>query len=482
MLRHRGLLFKLSVLLFIFLVIGLVNTTMVYVVVTKQKANARAINLAGRQRMLTQKMSKEAFLLSSLDDPEARRQTAAALKKTAALFDTTLQRLLNGDPAQGLEAAADPGLRAKLEEVLKLWRPFSQAVATVAAGDRGSKAAAAVKYIDANNLRLLKTMNQGVQLYEKSNDPNRVIAAQLVLLAIIVIAVAIMWWVIRRSVVGPLQETSVTLLDSAEGIKTYSSSIAAAADNLAQQAGHQAAATEESSASLEELTSMVKMSAENTAKANTEMKSTKEVVERAYVFMEDMNKAMAAIKGASEETQAIVKTIDEIAFQTNLLSLNAAVEAARAGEAGAGFAVVADEVRSLAQRSAESARTTTTLIDNIVQRIDGGSDLVVKATEAFKEVADGAGRVAVLLDEIATANNEQAIGIDQINIGINEMDKATQQNAAMAEEAASTANEMNGAAHTLTEIVSQISQMVSGSDAAAAVGRGREDQELLPAA
>jgi len=192
------------------------------------------------------------------------------------------------------------------------------------------------------------------------------------------------------------------------------------------------------------------------------MKATQEVAEKAKVFMKNMNKAMDDIRVASRETQEIVKTIDEIAFQTNLLSLNAAVEAARAGEAGAGFAVVADEVRNLAIRSANSAGETSKLIENIVQRIKGGSDMVHQASEAFKEVADGAAKVAVLLDEIAHANGEQSLGVDQITVGINEMDSSTQKNAATSEEASATAAEMQSEALKLKRLVNELMRIVNG--------------------
>ncbi len=469
MLRSFGLQGKLNMVLLIFITIGLINAGMVYTVVSQQKAAARTINLAGRQRMLTQKMSKEASFLFSATTPEDRQRAATFLRDTAELFARTLKGLQFGDANKGLVATKNKEVQAKLAEVARLWEPFAKAINTLNETAPTDPAfAEAMEYIRNNNLPLLKAMNEAVLLYEEDNSLDTILVLQAILLAILLAAAGSLWLLFRRSLVQPLASTATSLDDNATSIKTFAASISEAADNLADQASKQAAATEESSASLEELTSMVKLNADNTAQANSEMQNTKQVVERAYQFMEDMNKAMADIRAASEETQAIVKTIDEIAFQTNLLSLNAAVEAARAGEAGAGFAVVADEVRSLALRSAESARNTSTLIENIVQRIEGGADLVRKATDAFKDVAEGAAKVAVLLDEIANANKEQAVGIDQINVGITEMDKATQQNAAMAEEAAATASDMFKAAGELTVIVGQISAMITGEAAATA--------------
>jgi methyl-accepting chemotaxis protein len=178
---------------------------------------------------------------------------------------------------------------------------------------------------------------------------------------------------------------------------------------------------------------------------------------------------MQAITQASEETQKIIKTIDEIAFQTNLLALNAAVEAARAGQAGAGFAVVADEVRNLAMRAADAARNTAGLIDGTVQKIRDGSELVIRTNEAFKRVSDGTGKAAQLVGEIAAASSEQAQGITQISTAVSEMDKVTQQNAANAEESASSAEEMSAQAAQMREVLGELIAVVGGA------GRNRSE-------
>ncbi len=212
---------------------------------------------------------------------------------------------------------------------------------------------------------------------------------------------------------------------------------AKASQMLAEGASEQAAAIEETSSSLEEMAAMALQSADNAAEADNLMKNATRVVIDSNASMEKLTSSMEDITGASEETQKIVKTIDEIAFQTNLLALNAAVEAARAGEAGAGFAVVADEVRNLAMRSADAARNTAVLIEDTVNKINTGSGLVDSAATGFREVTEGATKVGKLLSEIATASREQAQGVDQVNNAVGEMDKVVQQNAASAEELAS---------------------------------------------
>jgi len=216
---------------------------------------------------------------------------------------------------------------------------------------------------------------------------------------------------------------------------------------------------------------MTKQNAENAHQADNLMKEANQVVGQANGSMGDLTTQMEEISVASEETQKIIKTIDEVAFQTNLLALNAAVEAARAGEAGAGFAVVADEVRNLALRAAEAAKNTAELIEGTVKKVGEGSDLVKKTNEAFKQVADSSKKVGELVGEIAAASNEQAQGIDQTNTAVADMDKVTQQNAANAEESASASEEMNAQAEQMKVMVGDLTALVGGKHGDSGNGR-----------
>jgi methyl-accepting chemotaxis protein len=206
---------------------------------------------------------------------------------------------------------------------------------------------------------------------------------------------------------------------------------------LSEAASEQAASLEETSSSLEEMAARTQNNAENTDRASELMTHSNAVASKANASMSELNRSMKEIAGASEQTQKIVKSIDEIAFQTNLLALNAAVEAARAGEAGAGFAVVANEVRNLAMRAAEAAKNTASLMGEIVQKVQKGEQLVDRTAKDFEVVADSSNKVMQLMGEVSAASLEQSQGIDQINKAVAEMNRVTQQNAASAEELAS---------------------------------------------
>jgi methyl-accepting chemotaxis protein len=234
-----------------------------------------------------------------------------------------------------------------------------------------------------------------------------------------------------------------------------SQQVASASQTLAEGASEQAASLEETSASLEEI------------QAKELANQTRQAAETGASGMAEMTKAMSAIKESSTAIAKIVKTIDEIAFQTNILALNAAVEAARAGEAGAGFAVVAEEVRSLAQRSAQSAGETASKIADAVACSERGVQISAKVAESCAQIVDKARRVDELVAEIAAASNEQSQGVDQVTIAVAEMDKVTQSNAASAEESASAAEELSAQAQAMRESVAALRQLVQAGAARA---------------
>jgi methyl-accepting chemotaxis protein len=236
------------------------------------------------------------------------------------------------------------------------------------------------------------------------------------------------------------------------------------------------------------MASMTKRNAENAQKANDLAKQARTAADKGAGDMQQMNTAMEAIKVSSNDIAKIIKTIDEIAFQTNILALNAAVEAARAGEAGMGFAVVADEVRNLAQRSATAAKETADKIEGAIGKTAQGVEISSKVTAALNDIVTQIRQVDELIAEVAGASKEQTQGIGQINSAVGQMDKVTQGNAASAEECAAAAEELNAQAVTMTDSVNELLQLVGGqgqaatAKAAAPVARTRAVHAAAPAA
>jgi methyl-accepting chemotaxis protein len=305
-------------------------------------------------------------------------------------------------------------------------------------------------------------IGSGIYIDDVEQEVGRIFNLVFGVAALIMVGCLALSWLLGRSIAKPIDRIIQHLNAGADEIASASSQVSSASQSLAEGASEQAAGIQETSASLEEMASTTQQNADNANQANHLMKDANQVVERATGEMTQLTKSMGEISSASEETQKIVKTIDEIAFQTNLLALNAAVEAARAGEAGAGFAVVADEVRNLAIRAAEAAKNTSVLIDDTGKRVKDGSSLVAKTKQAFDEIAEAASKVGDIVGEIAAASSEQAQGVEQINKAVTEMDKVVQQNAASAEESASASEEMTAQAEQMKSMVRELVLMVEG--------------------
>ncbi|SDT93958.1 methyl-accepting chemotaxis protein [Desulfobacula phenolica] len=262
-----------------------------------------------------------------------------------------------------------------------------------------------------------------------------------------------------RSLSEWLNKIAVGFGHVSEQVASSSNQVSILNQLLAEASSEQAASIEETSSSMEIMSSMTKQNAENSSHANGLMKDANEVVTETNESMGKLTVSMDDISKASEETSKIIKTIDGIAFQTNLLALNTAVEAARAGEAGAGFAFVADEVRNLAMRAADAAKNTALLIESTVNKINDGSDLVSTTNEAFSKVAQNTVKVGELVAEISEASKEQSEGIEQANIAIAEMDKVVQQNS---ENSAAASEETEAQISKMRSIVNELVFLVSG--------------------
>src|SRR6056297_131078 len=264
---------------------------------------------------------------------------------------------------------------------------------------------------------------------------------------------------VARSITQALGEVIHRINIGADQFDESSSQLSVSSQDLAKSSSEQAASLQQTTSSLEEMSTQTKQTAENASQAEVAMGEAKILVENGVKSMKRLEEMMQVIKRSSLETTKIVKSIDDIAFQTNSLALNAAVEAARAGEAGKGFAVVAEEVRNLAQRSAKAAQNTTELIEGSQQNSEKGALVASEVSENLNKIAGSAMNVSTLVLEIAAASKEQATGISEVNSVMNEMDKVVQQNAADSEEGASAAEELSSQAAELKHIVTALNEL-----------------------
>lgn len=250
-----------------------------------------------------------------------------------------------------------------------------------------------------------------------------------------------------------LSDVISAIRDAAESITTASSEIAAGNLDLSSRTEEQAASLEETASSMEELTATVKQNAESAKQATTLSGTAAQVAVEGGVVVGEVVETMKQIQASSKKIGDIVGTINGIAFQTNILAINAAVEAARAGESGRGFAVVASEVRSLAQRTAEASKQIRGIIEESNKRIGAGSEQAGKAGKTMQDIVGSVRRVTDLIGEISAASIEQSQGIEQVNHTITQIDETTQQNAALVEEASAAARSMEDQAADLVQLV-----------------------------
>ncbi len=287
----------------------------------------------------------------------------------------------------------------------------------------------------------------------------------IISLILVFVVLAITTVMVRRYITIGLSTISSGLHRSCEKVASASDKMHAKSEEVSAGSSKQAASIEQTSAFMEEMSTMTQSNSENATLAKSLRDKAFEQIGFAGESMKKTAQAMQNIKSSGEQIGDIVKIIDSIAFQTNLLSLNAAIEAARSGETGAGFAVVASEVRNLAIRAADSAKNIQGLIEKTVQEIDAGSRLVDQTEETFHQTMEHNRKVGQLIDQIAAASTEQAQGIDQVNRAVNDMEKVTRSNAENAEESASVSREMDRQANMLMELVNDLVELVNGKSA-----------------
>jgi methyl-accepting chemotaxis protein len=300
-------------------------------------------------------------------------------------------------------------------------------------------------------------------------------------IGVLLVAVQLVW--LARRLTRDLERVAATLAASAETTAKDSQQLSESSRQLAEGASEQAASLEESSASLEEMSSMTERNAEHSQLAKQLSGETRAAADAGAADVVQMNTAMDEVRASGSGISKIIKTIDEIAFQTNILALNASVEAARAGEAGLGFAVVADEVRSLAQRSAQAARETADKIQDSVSKTERGALLSARVATSLGEIVGKARRVDELVGEIAVASREQSHGLRVTNDAFRQIDTVTQRAAASAEENAASAEVLRGQVASLQEAAARLRALIHGESSVSRDSRTElsdEDDEEEP--
>ncbi|MCI8886565.1 MAG: methyl-accepting chemotaxis protein [Hungatella sp.] len=284
-----------------------------------------------------------------------------------------------------------------------------------------------------------------------------------------------------RAIAKRMNETMSQISTSSEQVSNSSEQVSSGAQALSQGATEQASSIEELAATISDISERIKENADNASDANSKVNDVGDVMNLSNSKMQDMIKAMEDISNSSNEIGKIIKTIEDIAFQTNILALNAAVEAARAGSAGKGFAVVADEVRNLASKSAEASKNTAALIENSIKAVQNGTEIASETAKTLVQAVEGAKEVTVLMDKISEASNTQSAAISQITVGIDQISSVIQTNSATAQQSAAASEELSSQAQLMRQQVSKFrlksggSSMIAMSEPVPSYGSGSED-------
>jgi methyl-accepting chemotaxis protein len=348
----------------------------------------------------------------------------------------------------------DLSLQGRQDEAQKIVYASGEGT-MVAAGSAHEAAIDAIVNFNKEQARLTAQRSQ-----DQAGISSVVMIGLTVISFILSIALGLVFGI--RMISKPLTKITGTLQGSSNQISSASNQLAKAAQMIANGATEQASSVEETSASMEELASMVRQNLGNSKESSLLASKASTASQEGNANIEKMVSAMAEIVKSSEQVGKVIKLIEDISFQTNILALNAAVEAARAGEAGMGFAVVADEVKNLANKSAEAAKETASMIEDAIKKAEEGSSLATGLAVSFKDILANTVKVAEMSREVESASDQQSEGIDQVTKAIVQFDTVVQTNASTSEEAASAADELSGQAGNLLDIVDSLTKLVQG--------------------
>jgi methyl-accepting chemotaxis protein len=408
--------------------------------------------------------SKSVMAQSAVEAQLAEDAAAKASAETARLFAAYEQGITDSADRANFDAVRPPRQAYLLahDEVTALRR-----------ANRGQEAAATfIRSVDpayrvqAQAVRMLREWNvqseESLAVDAGSTARTAALGIGFGVLVVSTIGAAI-GVLVLRAINHTLATAAGAMKDSSEQVVAAAGQVSISAQSLARGATEQAASLEETSAAMEEMASMTRKNAESAALAEGLAADVARQMTDSNAALGAMVASMGEIRASSAKVAKIIKTIDEIAFQTNILALNAAVEAARAGEAGMGFAVVADEVRNLAQRSAQAAEDTALLIAESIARSEDGSGKVEQVASAIRMVAENLTKVKGIVEEVRESSRQQTHGIEQVTQSVAQMEKVTQVTAATAEESAAASEELNAQAQVSMAVVRRLELLVGAA-------------------
>lgn len=431
--------------------------------------NSSAIksDLAGRIAMDISQMRAEVrgMILSTLLKSPAEQETYRGnFVEISGHVEETLRELRPLLVTESEKQAVDD-----LESGLAVWKQlFAETARLCAAGKieetmqlRRAREAPLAKVMAASAGQILTAQRELRTLSLKSGAAEAArVRWQIILCIAVSLLIGSLALFLVRLVSRSLRQTAFEISRGSGQVAGAAGQIATSSQSLAQGSSEQAASLEETSASSEEINSMARKNTENSRSAAELVTRSQQKFVEANHALGQMVVAIGEISAQSDRIRRIIKVIDDIAFQTNILSLNASVEAARAGEAGMGFAVVADEVRNLAQRCAQAAKDTAALIEESIDKSNDGKKKVDQVAEAIRTITGEASQVKILVDEVNSGSREQARGIEQIGKAIVQMEQVTQGAAASAQQSAAAAQELTAQSESLKDIVNRLTAMV----------------------